>query len=297
MRHARKGALATAGVRCLLEALDGEGGHEVLHAEHLVGELLVHQRAVGEGREEAVRVLLAQADEVVLAHHGLAAGKEVDVGAQVLALRDDGVKLLEGEVLVVGVGVVCRPAAVAVQVAAGGGVHEDGPGAVAALGVVNLALARAANGHGVHEEVVHEGLDDVLVHVVDDVVDQAAPVVGGIFHVALDHVEEPELGVVDGVAGTGKLVDERLDLGQVAIEVVVEHVDTLVDCDADGLGLDGRNRGHEPLLLLRITALVGPSAPSPTHGGRCTVGIESIIPKPARMIPFFEICSNQARRR
>lgn len=136
-------------------------------------------------------------------------------------------------------------------------------GAVAALGVIDLALASAANGHGVHEEVVHEGLDDVLVHVVDDVVDQATPVVGGVLHVAHDHVEEPELGVVDGVAGAGKLVDERLDLGQIAIEVVVEHVDTLVDSDANGLGLDGRKRGHEPLLLLRITALVGPLAPSP----------------------------------
>jgi hypothetical protein len=145
---------------------------------------------------------------------------------------------------------------------------------------------------------VHERLDDVLVHVVDDVVDQAAPVVGGIFHVAHDHVEEPELGVVDGVARAGKLVDERLDLGQVAIEVVVEHVDTLVDSDADGLGLDGRERGHEPLLLLRITAL-GATPRARAVARYVGPGLEQRVssPKPLEMIPFFEISSIPTRKR
>jgi hypothetical protein len=40
------------------------------------------------------------------------------------------------------------------------------------------------------------------------------------------------------VAGAGELVDHGLDLGQVAIEVVVEHVEGLVDGDANGLRLD-----------------------------------------------------------
>ena len=79
-------AVAPAAVGGLLKALDADGGHKVLHPQHLIGKGLVDQGAVGEGQEHAVVVLLAQLDEVVLAHQRLAAGVDVDVDAQFLAL-------------------------------------------------------------------------------------------------------------------------------------------------------------------------------------------------------------------
>ena len=47
--------------------------------------------------------------------------------------------------------------------------HEDGPRAVAALGVVDTTLDVAADGHGVDEEVVDEGARDLAVDVGDHV--------------------------------------------------------------------------------------------------------------------------------
>ena len=71
------GAGAPAAVGGLLKALHADGGDKVLHPQHLLGELAVDEGAVGKGQEHAVRVGLAQADDVVLAHHGLAAGEDV----------------------------------------------------------------------------------------------------------------------------------------------------------------------------------------------------------------------------
>ena len=161
---------------------------------------LVDERAVREGAEVAVRVLLAESDKVLLAQCRLAAREEVDVGAELHALRDDGVKLIEREGLLLGVRVIRSPAAVAVEVAGRRGVHEDGPGAVAAFLLVDLALAVATERDGVHEEVLHERAGDFLVDVIDNVLDKTAPVVVRILHEAHDHVEQAQLCCIDVVA-------------------------------------------------------------------------------------------------
>ena len=124
----------------------------------------------------------------------------------------------------------------------------------AALPLVMLAAALdvAADGHGVDEEVVDEGARDLAVHVVDHVEDELTPVVARRLEVAHDHVEEAQLGVVDLVAGTHELVDHGLDLGQVAVEVVVEHVECLVDGNRDGLRLDVLEHGGHRTLLLEM---------------------------------------------
>ena len=44
------GAVTAAGVRGLLEPLHADGGDKVLHPQHVVGELLVDEGAVGEAR-------------------------------------------------------------------------------------------------------------------------------------------------------------------------------------------------------------------------------------------------------
>ena len=41
-------SLAAAGVGCLLEALDADGGHEIGDADHILHELLVDERRIGE---------------------------------------------------------------------------------------------------------------------------------------------------------------------------------------------------------------------------------------------------------
>ena len=88
-------ALATAGVGGVLVALGADGGNEVCHANHIVAERLVDERGIGKTEERAVLVLFTNFDQVVLAHQGLAAGVDVDVGAQCLALRDDGVDVVK----------------------------------------------------------------------------------------------------------------------------------------------------------------------------------------------------------
>ena len=144
-------AVAAPPVGDLLKALQTDGGDEVLHAQHLVGERLVDQRAVGEGEELAVAVLFAQGDQVLFAHERLAAGVDVHVDAHLLALRDDRVDLLEGQVQLVAV--LRGPAAGAVQVAGRGRVEQDGPRDVAVVRLAQLLLNGPADDVGVEEEV------------------------------------------------------------------------------------------------------------------------------------------------
>ena len=60
--------------------------NKVAHADHLLAERLVDEGRVGEAQQCAILVLFAQADEVVLAHERLAAGVDVDMTAELLAL-------------------------------------------------------------------------------------------------------------------------------------------------------------------------------------------------------------------
>ena len=82
------GALAAAGVGGVLVALGAE-----MAGTKLPTRIMSSQKAssisvaVGEAEERAVRVLLANPDEVLLAHERLAARVDVDVGAELLALR------------------------------------------------------------------------------------------------------------------------------------------------------------------------------------------------------------------
>ena len=144
------GTLAAAGVGGVLVALGRDSGDEVAHADHVLAERLVDERGVGEAQEDAVRVHLADLDEVVLAHERLAARVDVDVAAELRALVDDGVDVLQREVQ--GMAVFCRPATGAVQVAGARGVKEDRPGNVAAVLLARLLLHRPCHDVAVHDE-------------------------------------------------------------------------------------------------------------------------------------------------
>ena len=172
------GALATAGVVGVLVALEGDGEHDVAQALDLVAERLVDERRVGEDVEEAVVVLLGEAQNVLLAHQGLAAGHHVEVAAKLGALRDDLVALLVREVLPLLV--VGRPAANAVLVAGAGGVEDDDPGHVALVLVgVGRGVAQAAEGSLV-ATVENDGLEHVRVSLVDDAPEELLPLGSGV---------------------------------------------------------------------------------------------------------------------
>ena len=152
--HAAERARAAAGIRRFLKALDGDGGEEVLDAQHLVGKGLVDEGAVGEGGKLAVRVRLAEAQDVRLAHERLAAGEEVEVDAQLLALAEDVLQLRIAEVEPIAV--LRRPTARAVQVAGGGGVDEHRPGDVAVVLAAQLVVPLALQERAVPGEVLKE---------------------------------------------------------------------------------------------------------------------------------------------
>ena len=118
-------ALAPAGVIGLLKALQGNGGNEILHPQHLLAEALVDQGAVGEREELTIRVHLAQLDEIRLTYQRLAASVNVHVGAKLLALADDGIHGFQAEVELVSI--LSRPTAGAVHIAGGGGGPAEWP--------------------------------------------------------------------------------------------------------------------------------------------------------------------------
>ena len=169
------GAGASARVGGLLEALHADGGDEVRHAQHVAAELLVDERGVREREERAVGVRLAQLDEIAFAHERLSTRVDVDVCAQFRALTDDGVQLVVGEVLLVAV--LGGPAAGAAQVAGARGIHEDGPGDVAAVLLAHGLLLRPGHEVAVDEKRLHQAVAHGGVRVLERAHDELVPVV------------------------------------------------------------------------------------------------------------------------
>ena len=128
-------AVASARVVGLGRALDGEHEEQVSDPEYILAQLFVDQRRVGICGKKAIAVLFTQPHNIFLTDERLAAGEHVEVGAERLALGDDAVHLLVGQVVLVAVG--ARPAADAVHVAGHGGVKENEPRDVA---VINIAV-------------------------------------------------------------------------------------------------------------------------------------------------------------
>ena len=165
-------------------------------------------------------MLLTQADDVGLAHHGLAAGVDVHVNAHFLALADDVVALIVGQVELVAV--LRRPAAGAVQVAGGGRVQEDGPGDVAAVFFAVLLLNGPAHQVDVDKEVDGHGGEHIVIHIIDHVTDVG--IVGVV-------------GVLDGPADGGalglkialaELVGPVHQRAQILLRVLVEVTEGLL---------------------------------------------------------------------
>ena len=94
-------------------------------------------------------MLFTQADNILFADEGFAAGKETGMGAQFLCLGQHPVHLLKGQTLLMAV--FRRPAAGAVHIAGGGRIHQNQPGNIAAVFFgVFLRLLVAAEAALVH---------------------------------------------------------------------------------------------------------------------------------------------------
>lgn len=125
------GALPAPCIGGRFGALGADGGYEVRHADHVLAEFLIDERGVGKAEERAVRVLLANANQVAFAHHRLAAGVDVDMGAKLTSLVDDRADVVIAQVE--RMPVLSSPTARAVQVAGARRVEQDRPRNVALL--------------------------------------------------------------------------------------------------------------------------------------------------------------------
>ena len=208
--------LSAAGVVGLLEALQTDGGDKVAHTQHVLAELLVDQGGVGKGEEGRIAVLLAQGDQVLLAHQRLAAGVDVQVDAQLLALSNDGVNLIKGQVELVAV--LRRPTAGAMQITGGGGVQQDGPGNVAAVLLAQFLLLGPAHQVCIDKEVVEYRLEHTGVGLGPDLLNELVPTGVLVVNYLIKCLP------LEGQGVAGKLVDQIHDLAHVVHRVLVQII-------------------------------------------------------------------------
>ena len=125
------GACAPAGIRGLFAALYGQSQCQIAAGLHILTKGIIHQRTVGEGQKQAVRVLLCYRYNIRLADQRLAAGVHKEMGTQCLALPHNATHFVQGQVGLMAV--FRRPAAFAMAIAGTGGIHQHHPGNVAVL--------------------------------------------------------------------------------------------------------------------------------------------------------------------
>ncbi len=225
-----EGTFAAARVRGFFGAFHGDDGNEVLHTQQFVAKSLVDERSVGEAKEFAVVVLVADGHKVLLAHQRFAAGVDVHVATEFLALADDRIDLIEAQVELVAV--FAGPAADAVLVAGAGGIEQDGPRDVALVFLAHLDLLFPSQKGTVHDEVVEGGLDDLVVDVVPEAADHLVPVVVGVVENAAELVS-----LAFHHVARCHLVHKIHDFGEVGLGVLFEVIEDFVQTIAlDGVG-------------------------------------------------------------
>ena len=80
--------VSAAAVSGFFKAFDADSRDEVTDAQHFVCEVFVDERGVRKREKLAVAVLFAQGNEVLFAHERLAAGVNIQVYAELFAMRD-----------------------------------------------------------------------------------------------------------------------------------------------------------------------------------------------------------------
>ena len=168
-----QGSTSPAAVIGGLKTLQRDSGDEVLYPQHLLAEGFVNEGAVGKGEKFAVRVQFTQPDQVGFADQGLAAGVDVHVGPQRLALANDAVDGFQAQIQVMSV--LRCPAAGAAEVASGSGVQQNGPGNIAPLLSADGSLAGSSDQRGIDHKIFQECVPDALVQL-EYLPDQLVPV-------------------------------------------------------------------------------------------------------------------------
>ena len=232
VRRLAVNAVTAAGIGRFLKALERDGRDKVLHAQHIVGELFVDERAVRKGEEDAVVVLFAELDEIGLADERFAAGVDVHVNAHVLALTDDVIDLVKGEIELVAI--FRSPAAGTVEIAGAGGIKKDRPGDVAVVLLAELFLLFAADHVGVDEEIHHDRRENVVIDLIHHVADKIIVRIRRILDGAADR------GALCREASLAERVRPVHQLGQIFLGVLVHEFDRLFDA----VLLHGRRYAH-----------------------------------------------------
>ena len=86
---------ASSAVVGLLEALYTYGDEEVSYSQKVVTEFLIDESTVCKCMECAVIMLLAQTDQICLAHKRLASGIHIEVNAKLFSLLNHAVNLIK----------------------------------------------------------------------------------------------------------------------------------------------------------------------------------------------------------
>ena len=120
-------------------------------------------------------MLFTKTDQISLAHQRFATGVNVDIGPQFLSLPDHIVQLFEGKVQLVTV--LRRPAAGAVEVTGGGGIHQDRPGNVALILVLHFHSGRCTDQRTVDGDGFHQLLPLAIIDICPQTLYQLRPVI------------------------------------------------------------------------------------------------------------------------
>ena len=146
-------------------------------------------------------MLLAQANQIIFAYQWFAAGVDVHIDAQFLALPDDGVNFLKAQVQLVAI--FSGPAAGTVQVAGTGGVQQDRPRNITVVLLTEFFLNGPADNIGIEEEIHKERFQYAVVHTLKSVHNQLVHIV---VRVVDDSAEGISLLLKAVGAGSGQLI-------------------------------------------------------------------------------------------
>ena len=160
-------ALPAAAVGCFFKALQRDCGNEVAHPAHLLCKGIINQCAVGKAQKNTVVVLFTQADQVVFADHGLPSGVDIHIDAQLLALSNDTVNLIQAEVEPVAIR--CRPAPGTVQVTGTGGIQKNCPGNIAVIFLPEFFLIIVGGKVGIDEEIRDYLFENIRINITEHV--------------------------------------------------------------------------------------------------------------------------------
>ena len=159
-------------------------------------------------------MLLAQANQIIFAYQWFAAGVDVHIDAQFLALPDDGVNFLKAQVQLVAI--FSGPAAGTVQVAGTGGVQQDRPRNITVVLLTEFFLNGPADNIGIEEEIHKERFQYAVVHTLKSVHNQLVHIV---VRVVDDSAEGISLLLKAVGAGSGQLIHPFHKFGEIALRV------------------------------------------------------------------------------